>query len=50
LLKNSNFFGRDSYNIMNFSVKFYSKIRILHEFTLKERPKVKTENFIGTKT
>ena len=26
LLKNSNFFGRDSYNIMNFSAKFYLKI------------------------
>ena len=25
-LKNSNFFGRDSYNIINFSAKFYSKI------------------------
>jgi len=23
LLKNSNFFGRDTYNIMNFSAKFY---------------------------
>jgi len=26
LLKNSNFIGRDSYNIMNFSEKIYSKI------------------------
>jgi len=29
LLKNSKFFGRDSYNIINFFVKFYSKILIL---------------------
>jgi len=32
---------------MNFSAKFYSKICILHEFTLKEGPKVKMENFWG---
>jgi len=35
---------------MIFSAKFYSKIWILHEFTLKEGPKVKMENFIGTKS
>ena len=34
---------------MNFSAKFYSKIWILHEFILKEGPKMKMENFIGTK-
>ena len=35
---------------MNFSAKFYSKIWILHEFTLKEGPKMKMENFWGTKS
>jgi len=35
---------------MNFSENFYSKIWILHEFALKERLKVKMENFIGTQS
>jgi len=39
LLKTSNFFGRDSYSITNFT----------YEFTLKEGPKIKMENFIETK-
>jgi len=47
LLKNSNFFGRDSYNIMNFSAKFMNST---YEFTLKEGPKLKMENFIWTKS
>jgi len=51
LLKNSIFFGRDSYNIMNFSAKFYSKkINSIYDFTLKEGPKVKMKFFLGTKS
>jgi len=50
-LKIINFFGRDSYNIMNFFVKFYSKnMNSIYESTLKEGPKVKMEKFWGTKS
>jgi len=51
LLKNSNFFGRDSYNIINFFAKFYSKNKnSTYEFTLKEGPKVKMKIVWWTKS
>jgi len=40
----------DSYNIINFSARFYSKTKnSIYEFTLKERAKVKMKNIWGLK-
>jgi len=42
LLKNSNFFGRDSYTIMNFYAK---NMNFTYEFILKEGAKVLMKKF-----
>ena len=37
MLKNSNFFGRDSYNIINFFYKIlFKNMNFTYEFTLRE--------------
>jgi len=40
---------RDSYNIINFSAKLYSKTKILHMFTLKKGTKSEDEKLLGLK-
>jgi len=45
------FFGRDFYNIINFLQNFIKKnMNFTYEFTLKERQKVKMENFWNAKS
>jgi len=49
-MKNSNFFRRDSYDIIDFSTKFYFKnMNSTYEYTLEKEPKVKMKIFGGTK-
>jgi len=46
LLKNSIFFGRDSYNIINFSAKFYSKYEFYIWVYFKWRTKREDEKLL----